>query len=116
MGVTFSEPRSVKGDTLLLATSSWPTDKEQQSNLWDLWKESKDEIKNDGFAIGKDKGVWIVKYWHEVNGDLPSEKARFKKELDKKVAKWNPEEKMQEDSEESDGTIVIAQCLGEWDD
>lgn len=84
MGINFSTPKLIKNKTQRLAIADFPSDQNKQKKLWSLWRSKKDELKNDGFSVSKDKNTdeWQILYY------FPNDNSDWKSELDMKLLKY----------------------------
>jgi hypothetical protein len=110
MGLKWSSPREAKNGELLILSSVMPETKAQKDELFNLWKFKKDEIKADGFQLGKNKFKdfrWEVTYFHKLT-DTSREKnnegvSMWKSEFLRKCEKWRVKmEKVREAIEAQD--------------
>jgi hypothetical protein len=93
MGLTWSQ-HTVKNGDLIVCNSPFPTNDDLRNDVWDLWKNKKEELKADGFGIGKDMktNAWKLSYFHNVT-DTSYEKTVdkvhiWKHHFNQKLAKW----------------------------
>lgn len=93
MGLVWSEPRKVKG-TKIVINASIPTDKPTKDAIWAVWNMHKENLRNDGFGVGKHPrtGLWQVSYWHTItsNSESEAENGRliWQHAFDNQYAKW----------------------------
>lgn len=97
MGLSWTKPQKVKGDTLIL-TKAKITGSPSEQAIWSLWRSKKDEVKKDGFSLSKDKyygGMWYITYFHEIDAEVslkkPSDgggKMNWRIDYDNKIAKY----------------------------
>jgi hypothetical protein len=69
MGLKWTKPRSVKENTLLVVSASFPTEKADSDELWNIWKNYKKKLKKDGFTVGKYRDVWKISYFHVIDSN-----------------------------------------------
>ena len=93
MGLTWSNA-TVKNGTLIVCNADFPTNDNLKNDVWNLWKEKKDELKSDGFSVSKDPKTnkWKLSYFHNVN-ETSYEKTvtgdhMWKFHFKTKVTKW----------------------------
>ncbi len=93
MGLAWSNV-TVKNGNLIVCFTAFPTNDNLKNDIWNLWKAKKDELKEEGFGIGKDPktGVWKINYFHNVT-DTSYEKTidgkhMWKHHFDAKLIKW----------------------------
>lgn len=95
MGITWSHPKPVSDATKIMMRCSFPTIAITKSQLWNLWKQYKASLKQDGFRISKYNNIWYIFYFTDVtddsynmvdspNGRIASYMAEFKN----KYAEW----------------------------
>ena len=91
MGLTFSAPKLVKNQTLILIISKFPENKNLCDKIWDMWKTKKDEIKLDGFSINKDIDTndWKIMYHVTNNGKKINPDFIWKPDFEEKYDKWS---------------------------
>ena len=97
MGIEWSTPKKVKGNTLMLVVGKIPEKGQPYNNeLWTLWKQRQKAIKEDGFSIKKDTyhpgNNWNVNYFHEVTPNSfeknNQNKYMWEAEFHRRVNKW----------------------------
>lgn len=67
-----------------------------KDELWNLWKQRKEDIKSDGFSLKKDGyyGGWKVTFFHKVDAQSKQKpvdgggKMNWRIDYDAKIAKW----------------------------
>lgn len=94
MGLTFSSPKILKNNTLLLITAKFPEENKINEILWDIWKLKKNEIKQDGFNVKYDIKLkkWDINYWHHITDDTYkkiNKKYLWEIEFEERYNKWN---------------------------
>ena len=95
MGLSWSDPKLVKDDTLLLLTA--PINRQNESIIWFInsQERGKSFCKDRGFSLGKKgKKYWELCYWHEIRpdsldkaDDIPNWKLEFLHNLGEVLAK-----------------------------
>lgn len=97
MGVNWSDGRkvTVKNEPFIVVSAAMPASKNETEELFTLWKNKKDDIRNDGFRIGKNKYknfAWEISYWHKITEtSMEGSKSGaplWRVEFNKKVLKW----------------------------
>lgn len=66
MGLEWSTPRPVSEHTSILIWSHMPKNAINRAKLWNLWREDKQDLKEDGFNVRKYNNVWSISYFHTV--------------------------------------------------
>lgn len=69
MGVTWSQPKPVADATKIMLRASFPATAVLRAQLWNLWKQYKPSLKQDGFAISKYQNRWGIFYFADVHTD-----------------------------------------------
>lgn len=97
MGINWSDGRkvTVKNEPFIVVSAAMPASKNETEELFTLWKNKKDDIRNDGFRIGKNKYknfAWEISYWHKITEtSMEGSKSGaplWRVEFNKKVLKW----------------------------
>lgn len=66
MGLEWSTPRPVSEHSSIMICSNMPKNAINRAKLWNLWREDKQELKEDGFTIRKYNNLWSISYFHTV--------------------------------------------------
>jgi hypothetical protein len=95
MGLVWAQPKPVKNATTILINAKFPKIDTLKAQLWNLWRQHKQALKDDGFSVNKYKNMWYVNYFNEIEPDsydqVDSAGGRIPKFLDvfnKKYVKW----------------------------
>lgn len=91
MGLAWSDASVVKEGSLILCKSTMPRGQFGQE-LWAIWKNRKDELKEDGFGLARKGANWQILFWQDFSDDLMKKEGRtpkWRKVLDEKCDKWN---------------------------
>lgn len=100
MGLNWSDPHIVttkaeQQQFMVVKAPLLRTNVVSVDELWNIWRQYKDELKADNFRTSKYAGRWSIEYWHKLTGTSQMKTnvdgkyvENWRKELDEKCNKW----------------------------
>lgn len=102
MGLKFGKEVVTQNGNYVILEAPLPDGEIAKESLWQLWRSSKQQLKDDGFSVKKKDNTWIVMYFHKIGATSfqgsPANPA-WRAEFEAKITKW--------DSQEQDDITVV---------